>query len=139
MNDIDLRTRMIESAERAISEADHWMAAFDESTPEHVKAAYVHGLCYDHGILKPKNVELMVKHYTAAAERGHAGACYMLARAHLHGTKIPQNFELATRYASIPIDYESTIYDTPYYKQYSYESQIKALLMVIKKVVAGEV
>ena len=130
-----LKKRLEQDVVQELESARRWIT--DPSTPHYVKAAYILATHYRYGLCGTKaDPELSRYYYMQAAERGHAGACYELARLHLQGHSfmgIEQDVGSAQKYANKGLK-ETEEFNTMYYKQSNYRGQLEALCRVIEAV-----
>ena len=93
--------------------------------------------CYRYGWGLNVNYQNSLELYKRAAEKGHAGACYELARLYLQGNilmGINKDFEVANNYIQLGIGKNKQKildFDTPNYKQAEYISQLENLSKVL--------
>lgn len=107
------------------------------------RAHYLLAVHYHNGWGIDKNTRLARKHYEAAAELGHAGACYELCLAYLSGNTemgIEKNYEKViyyTKNANSKIEDEKT-FDDANYKQKNYLAQLKNIAVAVKPLKTGD-
>ncbi len=113
--------------------------AFQEAKSDKIESAsgkYVLAIHYLHGWGVNQDYKTSIQLYKEAADKGHAGACYELAKFYLQGhsrANIEKDIDIAEQYTKKGI--ESNIkneLDTDNYKQQTYVEQLEGLSGVIQ-------
>jgi len=116
-----------------------------EKNPKDAKALYILAIYHKDGRGVKQNPHQARRYYQQAAEQGHAGACYELARAYLEGNSLlgvdHPNFDLAKKYADkgIELGQGKTEFDNNNYnyKQAVYVEQLTSLRRVMDNLSAN--
>lgn len=98
---------------------------------------YEMGIRYLHGWVVQVDLQQAFAHLDKAAQCGHAGACYELARQYIDGNTtlgIVKNLDTAQKYIDYAKNVYTTQFDTPNYKQETVREELVNLEKVIRAI-----
>jgi TPR repeat protein len=129
---------ILQDAKDRFEQANKIMSDEHASEAEKVQAAYVLAIHHKAGWGGATIDEnLSMSYYKKAAEKGHAGACYELARNYFFGNVligIKRDLNMAEYYINCGFKDNTIAYDTSFYKQAHQQKLLEGFLEVIKAV-----